>query len=164
MILQALTRYYDILSAEVSDEEDGNIAQPGYSVANVSYGLNLSAQGELLDIFPLFKQVQRGKKMVEKPQSMIVPQQPGRSGRTPPAYFLCDNNAYVLGISAEDENKPGYSQQRLEAFRAYNTEILSKAMCMEAKAVIAFLTSYNPDEGRKHPVIAKHLEDRKSVV
>lgn len=159
MILQALTRYYDILSTEVSDEEDSNIAQPGYSVANVSYGLNLSTQGELLDIFPLFKQVQRGKKMVDKPQSMIVPQQPGRSGRTPPAYFLCDNNAYVLGISAEDENKPGYSQQRLEAFRAYNIEILSKAKCMEAKAVIAFLTSYDPIEARKHPVIAKHLDD-----
>lgn len=159
MILQALTRYYDILSEEVSGEEDGNIAQPGYSVANVSYGLNLSTQGELLDILPLSQKVQRGKKMVDKPLSVIVPQQPGRSGRTPPAYFLCDNNAYVLGISAEDENKPGYSRQRLEAFRAYNIEILSKAKCMEAKAVIAFLTSYKPDEGRKHPVIAKHLDD-----
>lgn len=159
MILQALTRYYDILSAEASESEDSNIAQPGYSVANVSYALNLSTLGELLDIFPLSQQVQRGKKMVDKPLSMIVPEQPGRQGSTPPAYFLCDNNAYILGISPEDETKPKYSQQRLEAFRAYNKEILSEANCVEAKAVIAFLDKYDPVAGRKHPVIAKFLDD-----
>lgn len=159
MILQALTRYYDILSTEANESEDNNIAQPGYSVANVSYALNLSTQGELLDIFPLSQQVQRGKKMVDKPLSMIVPEQAGRSGKTPPAYFLCDNNAYVLGISVEDEDKPEYSQQRLEAFRIYNKEILSEANCVEAKAVIAFLDKYDPVAGRKHPVIAKFLDD-----
>jgi CRISPR-associated protein Csd1 len=159
MILQALTKYYDILSAEGNKDEERNIAQPGYSVANVSYGLNLSEHGELLDVFPLSIQVQRGKKMVEKPQSMIVPEQPGRQGITPPAYFLCDNNAYVLGISLEDEEKPEYSKQRLEAFRAYNKEILSEANCVEAKAVIAFLDKYNPVAGRKHPAIASILDD-----
>jgi len=159
MILQALTRYYDILSAEASESEDSNIAQPGYSVANVSYALNLSPQGELLDIFPLSQQVQRGKKMVDKPLSMIVPEQPGRQGSTPPAYFLCDNNAYILGISPEDETKPKYSQQRLEAFHTYNKEILSEANCVEAKAVIAFLDKYDPVVGRKHPVIANFLDD-----
>jgi CRISPR-associated protein Csd1 len=159
MILQALARYYDILSAEANASEDSNVAQPGYSVANVSYALNLSTQGDLLDIFPLSQQVQRGKKMVDKPLSMIVPEQAGRSGRTPPAYFLCDNNAYVLGISVEDEDKPEYSQQRLEAFRAYNKEILAGANCIEAKAVIAFLDKYEPVTGRKNPVIAKFLDD-----
>jgi CRISPR-associated protein Csd1 len=159
MILQALTKYYDILSAEADESEDSNIAQPGYSVANVSYALNLSKQGELLDVFPLSQQVQRGKKMVDKPLSMIIPEQAGRSGKTPPAYFLCDNNAYVLGISVEDEDKPEYSQQRLEAFHVYNKEILSEANCIEAKAVIAFLEKYDPVAGRKHPVIASILDD-----
>lgn len=160
MILQALTRYYDILlKDDESEGEESTIAQPGYSVANVSYALNLSIQGELLDIFPLLVQVQRGKKMVEKPRSMIVPEQPGRQGITPPAYFLCDNNAYVLGFSPEDEEKPKYSQQRLEAFRKYNKEILAKANCIEAKAVTAFLDQYDSTSGRKHPVIAKYLDD-----
>jgi len=157
MILQALTRYYDILLAEGG--EDSDIPMPGYSVANVSYALNLSAQGELLDIFPQFKQVLRGKKMVDKPRSMIIPEQAGRSGKTPPAYFLCDNNAYVLGISPEDEDDPKYSQQRFEAFCQLNKEILSKADCAEARAVIAFLDEYNPAAGREHPVIARHLDD-----
>lgn len=159
MILQALTRYYDILTAEGNEDEDSDIAQPGYSVANVSYALNISAEGDLLDILPTPKQVQRGKKMVDKPQSMIVPEQPGRQGSTPPAYFLCDNNAYVLGISLEDESKPKYSQQRFKAFRDYNKEILSEAKCIEAQAVIAFLDKYDPATGRKHPVIAKFLDD-----
>ena len=157
MILQALTRYYDILLTEGG--EDSDIPLPGYSVANVSYALNLSVQGELLDIFPLSKQVQRGKKMVDKPRSMIVPEQAGRSGKTPPAYFLCDNNAYVLGISPEDADDPKYSQQRFEAFRRLNQEILSRADCAEASAVIAFLEKYNPVVGREHSAIARYLDD-----
>lgn len=159
MILQALTKYYDILLAEGNEDEENDIAQPGYSVANVSYALNLSRQGELLDIFPLSQQVQRSKKMVDKPLSMIVPEQPGRQGSIPPAYFLCDNNAYVLGISLEDETKPKYSQQRFKAFCVYNKEILSEAKCIEAQAIIAFLDKYDPAIGRKHPVIAKFLDD-----
>ena len=134
MILQALTRYYDVLSASAG--EDSDIPQPGYGVANVSYALNLSVRGDLLDIIPLSKKVPRGKKMVDKPLNMIIPEQAGRSGRTPPAYFLCDNNAYVLGISAEDEADPKYSQQRFDAFRAHNKELLANAACVEAKAVI----------------------------
>jgi len=159
MILQALTKYYGVLLAEGNEDEESNIAQPGYSVANVSYALNLSVQGELLDVLPLSIQVQRRKKMVEKPRSMIVPEQAGRSGKTPPAYFLCDNNAYVLGISLEDETKPKYSQQRLEAFRKYNKEILAKADCIEAKALTSFLDKYDPVTGRKHPAIARYLDD-----
>jgi CRISPR-associated protein Csd1 len=157
MILQALTRYYDILLAEGG--EDSDIPLPGYSRANVSYALNLSAQGELLDIFPQFKQVPRGKKVVEKPRSMTIPEQAGRSGKTPPAYFLCDNNAYVLGISPEDEDAPKYSQQRFEAFRHLNKAILTQADCAEARAVIAFLDKYDPATGRVHPVIARYLDD-----
>ena len=155
MILQALNRYYGIL---LEDPESG-VAPQGYSVANVSYALNLSAQGDLLDIFPLFISVQRGKKLIEKPRRMIVPEQAGRSGTTPPAYFLCDNNAYVLGFSSEDEIKPGYSQQRFEAFRQMNEEILSKAHCVESRSVITFLESYDPLNLREHPVIAKFVDE-----
>jgi CRISPR-associated protein Csd1 len=94
MILQALTRYYDILA---SDEESG-IAFPGYSAVGVNFALNLSAQGELLDVFPLVEQVQQGKKTVEKPRRMIVPEQVKRAGISPTPNFLWDNNVFVLGI------------------------------------------------------------------
>ena len=162
MILQALARYYDILSNEITtkeDEEESDVAQAGYSVVEVSYALDLSVKGDLQNVIPLAQQVQRGKKLVDKPLNMIVPEQPARSGKNPPAYFLCDNSAYVLGISPEDEEKPKYSSQRLNAFREYNKEILAKADCVEAKAVVAFLDKYDPADGKKDPYIAKYLSD-----
>jgi CRISPR-associated protein Csd1 len=58
MILQALTRYYDILLKD--DESD--IAPPGYSAMGISFALNISAKGELLDVFPLFEQVHAARR------------------------------------------------------------------------------------------------------
>ena len=71
MILQALNRYYKVLA---NDPESG-IAPAGYSVANVSFALNISAQGELLDVYSLFDTVQIGKKTVERSRRVIVPEQ-----------------------------------------------------------------------------------------
>lgn len=157
MILQALNRYYDILLED--EEAKGKIAPPGYSMANISYALNLSQTGELLDMFPQYRLAPRGNQMVEKPVRMIVPEQPGRSGKTPPPYFLCDKNAYVLGIHKNDEKDPEYSKQRFEAFSELNRSLLQKVDCTEAKAVINFLENYDPLRGREHPVIAKNLEE-----
>ncbi len=154
MILQALTRYYDILAA---DPESG-IAPPGYSVASVSFALNLSAQGELLEIYPLFDQIQRGKKTVEVPRRMLVPEQVKRSSGIS-ANFLCDNCAYVLGLSAKDVSDPEYATKRFEAFRLMNIELLAKSHCEAARAVEAFLRAYKPKTGKENPVIARHLEE-----
>ena len=48
MVLQALSRYYDILSSD----PDCPIARLGYSSTRVSYALLLSKQGELLSMSP----------------------------------------------------------------------------------------------------------------
>jgi CRISPR-associated protein Csd1 len=153
MILQALTRYYDILSKN----PESDIAPPGYSTANVSFALNISRQGELLDVFPLFVQVQRGKKMEEKPRRMIVPEQVKRSSGISPN-FLCDNNAYVLGISEKDTSDPDYGVKRFEAFRQFHKDLLANADCDAARSVVAFLDGYKPNKGRQHPAIAVNLE------
>ena len=154
MILQALNRYYEILENDPKSE----IPRLGYSSANVSYALNLSVQGELLDIFPLFVPVQRGKKTEEVPRRMIVPEKMKRSSGID-ANFLCDNSAYVLGISDKDESNQEYATKRFEAFRQWNRELLAKADCAEARAVTAFLDTYDPQHGRENPVIAGHLEE-----
>ena len=60
MILQALYRYYEILKSAGVE-----IAEFGYSTEGVSFALNLSAEGDVLDVLPLFEQVQRGRKTVE---------------------------------------------------------------------------------------------------
>ena len=68
MILQALHRYYDILCQDPAVD----IAPFGYSTVGVSFALNLSPAGRLLDVLPQFTQEQRGKKLVEAPRSMVV--------------------------------------------------------------------------------------------
>jgi CRISPR-associated protein Csd1 len=152
MILQSLARYYEILT----DDPHSGIAPFGYSPTNVSFTLNLSANGELLDIFPLFDIVPRGKQTVEVPRRMIVPQRVKRSSGVS-TNFLCDNSAYVLGLADRDDAE--YAQKRFQAFRVFNTDLLSGVDCPEARAVIAFLDAYEPQHGKDHPIIARHLEE-----
>ncbi len=153
MILQALSRYYDILS----NDPESDIAPPGYSAIGISFALNISATGKLLDVFPLFEQVQRGKKMEDRPRRMIVPEQVKRAVNIS-ANYLWDNCVYVLGISDKEAKDPEYAIKRFEAFRQWNTEMLGKINNSASKAVIAFLANYDPATGREHPKIAAHLE------
>ena len=69
MILQALARYYDILS----EDEDSGIPVLGYSRVNVSYVVNLSKNGIIQNIIPLKILDSKGKKYI--PISMVVPEQ-----------------------------------------------------------------------------------------
>lgn len=154
MILQALNRYYDILV----DDPNTEIALFGYSTVGVSFALNISAEGELLDILPQFSQELRGKKLVEVPRSMALPQQVKRSVNIA-ANFLWDNCAYVLGLSEQDETKPTYSLERFKVFRHLHTELLQGVDSPAARAVLAFLTQHDPSACREHSVIAKYLDE-----
>lgn len=151
MILQALNRYYDILSKDPEIE----IAPPGYSTVGVSFALNLSIQGEILDVFPLFKQVQVGNKLVEKPRRMIVPEHLKKTSGIS-SNFLCENSAYILGITKDGDADFGI--KRFEAFRKLHQELLAKADCETSHAVLAFLGSCNPAKVRENPVIKSNLD------
>ncbi len=154
MILQALTRYYDILLKDPQVE----IAPFGYSAAGVSFALNVSEDGTLLDVLPMFVSVQRGRTKRDVPRTMFVPEQVKRAGSNPKANFLCDNSAFVLGISAKDEDRPNYSVKRFAAFQELHRKILEGVDSEAAQAVLAFLDKHNPAEAREHPAIAPHLE------
>jgi CRISPR-associated protein Csd1 len=154
MILQSLYNYYQILLKDDSLD----IAPPGYSAANVSFALNLSPTGDLLDIFPFTTKFFDGKKERERNyRRMVVPEQVKRTVGIA-ANFLCDNAAYVLGLSGKEAKDLNYAEKRFEAFRELNTEILAKANSAVARAVIAFLQKHDPQTARKHSVIARHLE------
>jgi len=153
MVLHALNRYYDILTSD----PDSGVAPPGYCSTNISFALNLSPQGELLEIIPLLQQVQRGKKTVEIPQRMIVPEAVKRSSGIS-SNALWDNCAYVLGISDKDENDPEYSIERHKAFCQLNESLLNNIDCPEAKAVIAFLEHWDIKSARAHPAVVRHLD------
>ena len=152
MILQALNRYYDILV----DEPGSKIAPYRYSAANVSFAVNLSPQGELRDLIPLYEKVQRGKITVDAPRRMNVPEQVKRSSGIR-ANFLCDNCTYVLGIA--DKGDEDYALNRFRAFRDFNRSLLTKAGSEAAKAVILFLDRWDPMTARAHPAIASQIEE-----
>lgn len=154
MVLQALARYYDILSKD----EDSGIAPPGYSVANVSFALHLSPTGEILALIPLVKQVQRGKNLFEVPQRMIVPEQVKRSSGIS-ANFLADNSAYVLGLAAKEGKDDAYARNRFQAFRELNLKLLDELDCPEARAVCTYLRTHDPIRALEHPVLSRYTED-----
>jgi CRISPR-associated protein Csd1 len=153
MILQSLNRYYDILL----EDPDTKIAAFGYSTVGVSFALDISQDGELLNLLPLFDQVQRGKKMVDVPRQMILPAMVKRSANIAPN-FLWDNPTYVLGISDKDEKKPEYSQERFKAFCQWNIDLLSGINDDAARAVITFLQKHEPASARLHPAVTSHLD------
>jgi CRISPR-associated protein Csd1 len=153
MILQSLYRYYEILR----EDPEVEIAEPGYSNAPVSHALNVSLQGDLLDIVPLYVPIQQGKKTIERPRRMNVPEQVKRSVNVA-ANFMCDNAVYVLGLTGKEAKDPEYAQERFEAFRSHNVEILSRIDSPVARAVITFLQRHDPQTAREKLVIARHLD------
>lgn len=154
MILQSLAKYYEILAAD----PDIPIARFGYSTTGVSFALNLSDEGELLDILPQFRQEQRGKQTVEVSRPMIVPEAVKRSGTRPNPNFLWDNATYVLGISNQDEVKPDYARERFDAFRALHVRMLTGVNSPKSMALLAFLARYDPATAREQQEIAKYLD------
>jgi CRISPR-associated protein Csd1 len=153
MILQSLYNYYQILR----DDNDLGIAEPGYSHEFVSHALNLSLQGDLLNIVPLYVPVQRGKKTVDRPREMNVPERAKRSVNVA-ANFMWDNAVYVLGLTDKEAKDPNYAEKRFEDFCKVNIEILSKVDSPTARAVMAFLQKHNPQKAKGNSDIVRHLE------
>lgn len=135
MIIQSLHEYYERLS---NDPQSG-VAPVGYSKAKVAFVFNLSANGELLDIFPLYEIKEKNK--VAK--DVLVPEQVIRTSGVN-ANFLCDNSSYVLGV----DNK-GNKQRTKECFTTFkelHNKILIGVMDEGAKAVLGFLNSREPGQ------------------
>jgi CRISPR-associated protein Csd1 len=155
MILQALYNYYQILL----NDPAVTIALPGYRSENINYGLNLSKDGELLDIVTLTSKISgREKDRETKYRVMRVPERVKRAGTEPKPNFMWDNCAFVLGIPEQKGKDAEYGMSRFEAFRQHNIEILSKADSENARAVIAFLDKHNPKLAFQHTAIARYSD------
>ncbi|MGM9571263.1 MAG: type I-C CRISPR-associated protein Cas8c/Csd1 [bacterium] len=148
MILGSLVNYYNLLA------EDGqsDIPRRGYSEAKVSYALNLSEAGELLNLIPLKVSDFKGKKMI--PQVFIVPEQKTRTSGVNP-YFLCDNSQYILGFN----NKKVIEKNKFDACKAFHEKILQDTYVPEAKAVLRFFNSWDMDKAQEHSALEQYLDD-----
>ncbi|MCX7715491.1 MAG: type I-C CRISPR-associated protein Cas8c/Csd1 [Clostridia bacterium] len=152
MILQALTKYYEILA----DDEKSDIPKIGCSKAKVSYALNISREGKLLNLIPLKIEEKRGKKVVEISRLMDVPEQIVKTSGVA-SNFLCENSSYVFGFDKNGISKR--TRQCFEAFKKLHMEILKPVKCDEAKAVINFVNNWDVDTATLHPALAPYIDD-----
>ena len=146
MILQALVDYYEALAAK------GKVAKPGWGNAKISYALNIDKQGRLLNLLS----VQKGKKTVELPQNILLPEATKRTAGVS-AQFLWDNAKYVLGIDAS--GKTERSKQCFEAMAQKCQEILADAVGEKAMALKAFFATWQPELAHENMLLQPYMED-----
>ena len=91
----------------------------GYSMEKIGFLISLNADGSPAGP-PIDLREGEGKK--KTPRLMQVPASFKRPGTTPRSFFLWDNTAFALGVSA-DEKKAGAT--RLDAFRELHRRELS---------------------------------------
>ena len=150
MILQALVKYYEDL------EKQGKISKQGWCTGKVSYGLQLSYDGEVQAVLSLKKEQQAGKKTILSPQPLTVPEMVTRSSGVS-ANFLCDNAKYILGI-----DKDGTNKRMMECFQAAkekHLQILQNVPGEAAHAICAFFESWKPEQAKEKPVVAESWEE-----
>ena len=150
MILQALVDYYEALAAK------GKVAKPGWGNAKISYALNIDKQGRLLNLLSLKISVQKGKKTVELPQNILLPEATKRTAGVA-AQFLWDNAKYVLGIDAS--GKTERSKQCFEAMAQKCQEILADAVDEKAMALKAFFATWQPELAHENMLLQPYMED-----
>jgi CRISPR-associated protein Csd1 len=151
VILQALTRYYETLL------EDERIAPRYYTVADVSFGLQLDREGNLIGILHLKIPTARGKKTVEIPQQMLVPEQKTKSGTKPPANFLCDNAAFMLGLDTKD--KPEQALMYYQTAKETHFRLLEGVAGFAAEAIRQFFHKWSPENASTNMHIVPILKD-----
>lgn len=150
MILQSLVRLYDSLV------EKGTLEAPGWQPVKVSFGLQISDDGELVQVIPLMKPEMRGKEEVLAPQQMNVPAQVKRASGIS-SNFLCDNSSYMLGVDAK--GKPARSKECFAACRKLHQELLANVEHPAAKAAMKFFEKWDPDNAQSHPELQGSWDD-----
>lgn len=150
MILQELVKHYDTL---VKQEK---VSRPGWCQAKVSYALELDKDGALVGIISQKISETRGKKEVQVPKALKVPEMVTRSSGVA-ANFLCDNSKYILGIDGE-----GASERTVlcfEAAKELHLKILKEVDNEETQAVRKFFQTWNPKAARENPELMEKWEE-----
>ena len=153
MILHALVERYKDLAAY------GKISRLGWSPANVTYALVLSADGVLEQVMLLTVEKLRGRKTVLAPRQMQVPARVKKTSGVS-SNFLCDNSSYMLGV--DNKGKPQRTAECFAACGALHGEILAGVDSLTARAILRFFESWKPEQADNHPALAEHLEGVKA--
>src|ERR1700722_2721051 len=110
----------------------------GHSTERIGFLVSLNADGSPAGP-PIDLREGEGKR--KAPRLMQVPASFKRPGTTPRSFFLWDNTAFALGVSAS-EKKAGAT--RLEAFRRLHRKELAGTNDPGLKALLRFVDSWSP--------------------
>ncbi|MDF2667696.1 MAG: cas8c [Paenibacillus sp.] len=147
MIIQALYERYEYLLQDPASP----ICEPYFSIAKVSYVLEISADGDLLKVIDLRKR--QGKKWVSL--SLHVPEQSARQSNFKP-YFLCDKVEYLLGYYIS-EAKLEEANRKFSLSRELHHSILAHCEGEEARAVHSFFDQWNASKVREVRALQQHM-------
>lgn len=139
MILQALVGFYE----QLADEHPERIARVGWCSRQVAFLLDLSSEGELVNIIPA--EEKRG-------WTMMVPEQVKRTVGVA-ANLLCDNATYMLGV--DSKGKPERAMQCFEAAKERHLAFLQTVDSPAATAVRRFFETWKPEEALGAAVISE---------
>lgn len=149
-MIRSLVNYYEVLAKE------NKVPKPGWSIAKVSLGVDLSEEGKVLGFIPLTVKTERGKKVIYQPQSLKVPEQVTRASGISPN-FLCDNSSYIFGI--DTKGKPERAKECFRAAKEKHLEILRDVHSFAAEAVKAFFQNWDPEETENNTLINEYYEE-----
>jgi CRISPR-associated protein Csd1 len=110
----------------------------GYSTERIGFLVSLNADGSPAGP-PIDLREGEGKR--KAPRLIQVPASFKRPGTTPRSFFLWDNTAFALGVSA-DEKKANTT--RLEAFRQLHRKELRETYDPGLRALLRFIDSWSP--------------------
>lgn len=147
MILQALVRCYESLAAA------RKLEKPGWSMVKVSWGLELTPEGQIERLWPLELADEKGKK---RPQLVKLPVPVKRAVGIIPN-FLCDNSSYILG--RDNKGKPERSLECFMACAEKHRELLTEIAHPMAKAILRFFAGWNPQTAEENAVLAPEWEE-----
>jgi CRISPR-associated protein Csd1 len=109
----------------------------GYSSERIGFVISLNEDGSVASVTDL----RAGEGRKRTPRIMQVPASFKRPGTIPKPFFLWDNTAFVLGITAA-EGKDGEARQA--AFRDFHLRVLQDADDPGLRAVRHFLKAWSP--------------------
>lgn len=153
MILQALTNHYETLAAK------GEIPRDGWALVKVSWALEIDTSGSVRSVMPLNETVERKGKTISVPQQKSMPAPYKRSSGIRPD-FLCDNAAYILGVSESQEEKD--RKRAADCFsssREFHLSVLRSCGSDTALAVRRFFDRWDPANAAEHPVVGPKLKE-----
>jgi CRISPR-associated protein Csd1 len=133
-VLASLSRAYERLA------DRGEVPPFGYSTEKIGFLIPLNEDGTPAGS-PIDLREVEGR--IRRPRLMAVPASFKRPGVTPRAFFLWDNTAFALGVTAS-EGKDGLS--RFAAFRVRHQEDLRGTNDPGLLALLRFVESWAPEQ------------------